>query len=415
MKLLIIADDFTGALDTGVKFAAAGISTKVVTDFSLDFLEDQEDVVVVDSESRHLQSQDAYQRIYDIVKRAGAAKISYIYKKTDSALRGNIGSELTAALDASGESSMHFVPAFPEMGRTTIDGIHYIQGIPVHKSVFGSDPFNQVRFSKISDIIHEQSQIAVHLVHKGMRVEDKAYSGIYVYDADNDGDMKRIAENLIQANVRVMAGCAGMAQMLSALIHFPRISAKSPVLVPRLLIVCGSVNEITRKQMDYLEKKGVPRIRLSLEQKLEEHYFETAKGQKELEEMLQEHQSDTVCMIDSNDKDPTISTLQYAGRYQIDLEEMRKRISENLGGIADFWARQDCTLMIIGGDTVQGFAVKAHLRQIIPIEEIAAGSVLSQIITDKKRLYLISKSGGFGEETLLEEIAEKITQGVGNK
>jgi len=93
--------------------------------------------------------------------------------------------------------------------------------------------------------------------------------------------------------------------------------------------------------------------------------------------------------------------------------EMRKRISENLGGIADFWIRQDCTLMIIGGDTVQGFAVKAHLRQIIPIEEIATGSVLSQIITDKKRLYLISKSGGFGEETLLEEIAEKITKGVG--
>ena len=31
MKLLIIADDFTGALDTGVQFAAAGVQVKVIT------------------------------------------------------------------------------------------------------------------------------------------------------------------------------------------------------------------------------------------------------------------------------------------------------------------------------------------------------------------------------------------------
>ena len=31
-KLLLIADDFTGALDTGVQFAARGAATSVVTD-----------------------------------------------------------------------------------------------------------------------------------------------------------------------------------------------------------------------------------------------------------------------------------------------------------------------------------------------------------------------------------------------
>ena len=30
VKLLILADDFTGALDTGVQFAACGIPTRVV-------------------------------------------------------------------------------------------------------------------------------------------------------------------------------------------------------------------------------------------------------------------------------------------------------------------------------------------------------------------------------------------------
>ena len=32
VKLLIIADDFTGALDTGVQFAARGAATSVITD-----------------------------------------------------------------------------------------------------------------------------------------------------------------------------------------------------------------------------------------------------------------------------------------------------------------------------------------------------------------------------------------------
>lgn len=37
VKLLIIADDFTGALDTGVQFAARGAVTRVITDPAFDF------------------------------------------------------------------------------------------------------------------------------------------------------------------------------------------------------------------------------------------------------------------------------------------------------------------------------------------------------------------------------------------
>ena len=37
VKLLIIADDFTGALDTGVQFSAHGAVTSVITDPAFDF------------------------------------------------------------------------------------------------------------------------------------------------------------------------------------------------------------------------------------------------------------------------------------------------------------------------------------------------------------------------------------------
>ena len=40
VSLLIVADDFTGALDTGVQFAAHGASTRVVTDLDRDLSRD---------------------------------------------------------------------------------------------------------------------------------------------------------------------------------------------------------------------------------------------------------------------------------------------------------------------------------------------------------------------------------------
>ena len=36
-KLLIIADDFTGALDTGIQFAAYGARTEIMTDTDMEF------------------------------------------------------------------------------------------------------------------------------------------------------------------------------------------------------------------------------------------------------------------------------------------------------------------------------------------------------------------------------------------
>ena len=52
MKLLMIADDFTGALDAGVQFAKKGFSTKVlVYSKDMSFQAEDADVLVVDAET----------------------------------------------------------------------------------------------------------------------------------------------------------------------------------------------------------------------------------------------------------------------------------------------------------------------------------------------------------------------------
>ena len=127
VKLLIIADDFTGALDTGVQFAAGGAETRVVTNVEYNFESAGEEVqvLVLDAETRHLKKEEAYEVVFRISRRAFESGVPYLYKKTDSALRGNVGAELKAVLDATGRPSIHFLPAFPRMNRNTRNGIHY--------------------------------------------------------------------------------------------------------------------------------------------------------------------------------------------------------------------------------------------------------------------------------------------------
>ena len=148
LRLLMIADDFTGALDTGVQLAAHGIPTQVVVG-QADLSACSSTVLVVDTETRHLSAAKAAEAVARLTRSAVENGVGCIYKKTDSALRGNIGAELAALLKASGARNLPFLPAFPQIGRTTKKGVHYIDGVPVNESPFGIDPFEPVRCAAV--------------------------------------------------------------------------------------------------------------------------------------------------------------------------------------------------------------------------------------------------------------------------
>lgn len=89
VKLLIIADDFTGALDTGIQFVNKGIATQVFTKMPEDIgdIDEMTEVLVIDSETRPMPAAKAYDAVKNITEWAKAIKIPVIFKKTDSALR----------------------------------------------------------------------------------------------------------------------------------------------------------------------------------------------------------------------------------------------------------------------------------------------------------------------------------------
>lgn len=406
LRLLIIADDFTGALDTGVQLAGGGTKTRVTTARRLDAARLHEaEVLVIDAETRHLPAVQAAEIVRDIVAQAVAEKVPHIYKKTDSALRGNIGAELQAMLEASGEKRMAFLPAFPQVGRCTVDGVHYISGTPVAESVFGADPFEPVRHSAVDALIAEQSSLPVHNVAAGEAWTEE--SGLHIFDASCQQDLEN-AGALLQkgGGLHISAGCAGFAAVLTQLLMLEQRPCAVPALDPRLLVICGSVNPITCEQVAVAEKEGFAHWRLAPEQKLAPGYWASAEGRRtlgELRTLLSKHPS---VIIDSNDAGGNAATTQYAAAQGLTMEDIRVGISHALGQIVSglFSSPDLGTLLVTGGDTLLQCMQQMGVTEMEPVCELFRGVVLSRFRCGECSRYVLSKSGGFGEKTLLPDL-----------
>ena len=96
IKLAAIADDLTGANDTALQFAKRNIKSCVKINFANDDFTQDKDVIVIDSDSRDLNANEAYEKVHDICSAIKQYDIRCIYKKIDSTLRGNIGAEIKA-------------------------------------------------------------------------------------------------------------------------------------------------------------------------------------------------------------------------------------------------------------------------------------------------------------------------------
>ena len=386
-KLLIVADDFTGGLDTAVQFSKPGISVRIVLyPVQAEEWDDLDaEVLVVVAETRHLPAEDAYDTVCRIVLQGVHAGIPYVYKKTDSALRGNLGAELDAALHAAGADMLSFIPAYPSMNRVTVDGIHYIDGIPVAESSFGNDPLNPVSTSNVRELLSLQTAVPVCSLNPDS-IEPRR--GILAIDAKDSSDMKKAGEKLKEIGaLKVSAGCAGFASMLPDLLS---LHQTSPPAMPRLgdglLVICGSINPAAMQQLDYAEKHGFTRFPLSSE-------WMTCQDRHYMLPVFEKWM-----LVDSADFDCN--------------DGVDKNNQHIMTGLADVFEKyvlsNDSPVLITGGDTLVSCLKRIGIRKIVPLIELFPGVVLSRIRTPQIERLIISKSGGFGEKTLITDLRKLI-------
>lgn len=415
VKLFMIADDFTGALDTGVQFAQHGICTQVFTTRILNThqIKSDTEVVVVDAETRPLPPKEAYNIVKDLAAWAKEQNIPIIFKKTDSALRGNIGAELQALADVV-QDTVYFIPGYPKIDRITKDGIQFISGQLLEESVFGQDPFEPVSKSYIPDIIHDQSDILVTcLTEKENLPNDAEALQIMVCDATSTAALKQRLDTLIQTKrLHCLAGCAGLAEQLVRKLCFSQQKKNTFAKTEALYVACGSLNRITQEQILHaIKNHHFVCKHLTLEQKLLPHYYDTEKGKRDLEELCTLLETEKRVIIDTFDEEETAAEkTRFLKQYQITKNDMRNLIPQCHGRILQEILKKqtDITILMTGGDTLMGFMELAGCNQLEPICELEQGTVLSVLEYNGKLQQVISKSGGFGTLDVLGNIAEKI-------
>ena len=417
-KLLIVADDLTGGLDTGVQFTRQGITVRVVVDPepSGKWTRTAAQVLVAVSETRHMPPGDAYETVYRIISAGRQAGIPYFYKKTDSALRGNIGAELGAALKASGAEVLSFLPAYPAMNRVTVEGCHLIDGVPVAQSVFGKDPFNPVAESDVRKLVASQTDTPV-------TCDERCGKGILIVDAQSDEDLRTAGERLFtKGYLSVSAGCAGFAAFLPDLLGLDRGEVPDSYdLGDGLLVISGSLNPVTMRQIRFAQKRGF--VRICPKPGQEELFRNGAVQSGENPASLRCAGSSAAqnaglsailwcgekwVILDSSEIDPGEEAFRdYMRGKGMDSGEPRILIAAYLAEIlAEIEDSVEGTVMIVGGDTLLSCLRRLGCRDLEPLAELFPGVVLSRYRAGGKEKLLISKSGGFGKESLLADLQE---------
>ncbi len=260
---LVMADDLTGACDAGAEFAATGWIPSVL----LRGHKPAGSLRVFNTQSRHLSPAKAGEKIKRIL--AGSTA-SVVFKKIDTALRGHLGAEIGAALDALPDSIALVAPAIPGVGRYTRRGCQWTGSSPIGEA-FAGDLASGVEESSIAKVLARETRYQPELLDLGLvrggelrrHISDAVARGrrIMVADAERESDLAVIAGTaLCQERPLVLVGSTGLARATVRRLVGARCRAKAkwPCAGPAL-VVAGSANPASRRQVDVAAGAGAAR------------------------------------------------------------------------------------------------------------------------------------------------------------
>jgi D-threonate/D-erythronate kinase len=259
--LTIVADDLTGACDTGALFTGRG-----PVPVSIWPRRAAADVVVrvVDTESRTLPAPDAAERIATV---AAGGRARHWFKKIDSTLRGPVGGEVDALMRATGVTTAVICPAFPAQRRVVLDRALLVAGTPVAATPIARDPaFPAGAGSSVVDLLRPQldralAWIPIEQLRAGgeaLTARVRRLSGTaIVADAETDADLDRLVDAALGVTpLPLLVGSAGLGRALAARLGLSPERAEPPP-GGRWLVVAGSAHPATRRQLKEARAAGM--------------------------------------------------------------------------------------------------------------------------------------------------------------
>ncbi len=389
-RLIVVADDLTGAMDVAGPLADRGLSTWVVASTNGCTLATfpTADVVSINADSRHFSAERAAQRVRSVVRELMHPDSEILIKKIDSTLRGNVVVETLAMLEASGRSAAVVAPAFPRQGRTLVDGVVHVDGVSLRETNFARDALSPPPSEPLHVLFRRADAHAdVHSVGRGgpITLAQDRRRQIFVVDSVSDEDLRatlRTVEGRLEDTLLV--GSAGIAEALAEVCFEPAPEAfTAPMLQGALLFVVGSRTEQSAQQANALVKAGPARIVAA-----PNGYIDIAAALRATEPVL------------------VLKATPDTKWGEGDPTEVARCLGE---GVATLLERRSIAAVVAtGGDTA--VAVLEHLSQPIlrVLGTLLPGIPFSRIQAGGREVWFVTKAGGFGSRDVFVTIARRL-------
>ncbi|WP_137992905.1 four-carbon acid sugar kinase family protein [Streptomyces vilmorinianum] len=393
--IAVLADDLTSAGDGAAPFRRTGHRAQVLlaaelaadgfSDWTADGTADgiaYGNVVAVDLGSRLLDEPAAAIRTERAARRFAGADL--LVKTVDSTLRGHLAAEIRAAHAGSRRQAVVVAPAFPAEGRTTIRGVQYVEGVPVHETDFARDPAHPVRSSDLARLLPEAELLEPDGFGKLPELIDGG--GVFVCSAATDADLDLLISSVPRAGDVLWVGSPGLAAALAR--HHSRTPAAAPPELPgarRPLVVVGSAHPATRRQLDRL------RTRADVD--------------------AADAADDPAAAVDALRRSPALTLAVHTpdarraspGSLTSDLAVAVRELAAT--GAVD-------GLVLTGGETAVAVLEALGATGIDLFDEPEPG-VARGVLLSPPRIPVLIKAGGFGDEGALDRLCRLLVRGAG--
>lgn len=397
-KYLIIADDFTGSNDTGVQMKKRGIHTEVV--LFPESLRLVRGSMVLDTESRNMPKQDSYNKVYKMVQTVfEKAQFDIVFKKIDSTIRGNIKEEVKAVHELYKADKIVFAPAFPKIGRTTAEGIHYLNGVRILETEMAKDPYNPVVEDNITVILQDIDGPVTHHGLEEIRsgIIDLSASVCHTFDTEEISDLENIVKACnVEGQKTLWIGSAGLADALfdSIVPHYPSLA------------IVGSISQVSEKQIGFASFEGAPVVLVPAENLLKQ------EGLDKYAQIVAQHIKDghNTILTSSTKRADYEKSIEVAKTLGIDAKAASKHVQESLGILAKLILDSVTVsgIFLTGGDTAISVIHSLSCSGSTIISELTTGVVLSELNGGAYGgLPIVTKAGAFGTpETIHDSLAK---------
>lgn len=396
MDLLVVADDLTGANDTGAAFAGRGFRTVVRRGPGRGDWPGTVEVGVVDTDSRYAPPETAAERVEDAI---GQVPEAPVYAKVDSTLRGNLVATVDAAMDATGAALAVVAPAYPDMDRRTAGGFHLVDGRPVAETRAGEDSRAPVTTShlptRLADASHPVASVSLDAIEAGSLAGTFAAAAepggaIAVCDATAGEHLARIAGAAASIDDEVVyVGSAGLA-------HHVRLGPPRTVLG-----VVGSHAPETLDQLARLPAEDV--VELHAPAVVSDPDAEVARAVDAAVDRLESDRPVVVTAATERDdveetlragRDAGLADAETAARVESSLARVAEQVHERVGLDGLFVTGGAVANATLEALEATGIALSSRsVEEGVPVGHVVDGRAAG--------LPVVTKAGAFGSETTI--------------